>query len=385
MDAELRPTLQSTPEPERGARHSPACGVRPMSRDDIPAVARLFSKIFRNRSGEVASGLEDYLETVFFGSPHYRPEHGSVVHDGANGQIDSTILAVPMEFSVHGRPLVARLLCAFMADGKEGAAGAARLARQMRAHRQDFCFSDNASPVSADHWVAGGGIVLPIQSLEWRRVFQPLTAGAIRAGRRMAWLRSPGLLGLSRWLDGALVRRRGAFAPAPVTGCRVVPASPEEFVDCARPMIERFPIRPVWAKQEFDWLVRIAVMNRSLGDMQCRIVLDESGQGIGAFLFFGRKGHAATVLNIVCTAGRAFDVVGQMFASLDAEGYASASGPAQPFLMNAISRQRWLSFKHRGYFCMVTRHAELKDAALRNDIYIGGLASESWSRLLTDF
>jgi hypothetical protein len=74
-----------------------------------------------------------------------------------------------------------------------------------------------------------------------------------------------------------------------------------------------------------------------------------------------------------------------MFSSLDAEGYAAASGISQPFMMNAISRQRWLSFKHRGYFCLVTRHAEITDAALRNDIYIGGLASESWSRLLTDF
>lgn len=93
----------------------------------------------------------------------------------------------------------------------------------------------------------------------------------------------------------------------------------------------------------------------------------------------------ATVLNLVCEEGRERDVAAAMFARLDAEGYAVAVGMAQPFLMNAISRQRWLSFRHRGYFCMVTRHADLKEAAERNDIYIGGLASETWSRLLTDF
>lgn len=356
-----------------------------MSRGDIPAVARLFSKIFRNRKDAVAPGLEAYLETVLFGSPHYRPERGSIVHDSSTGEVDSTILAIPMEFSVHGRPIIARLLCAFMADGKEGAAGAARLARQMRAAKQDMCFSDNSSPVSADHWVAGGGVVLPIQSLEWRRIFRPLVAGAVATSRRMPWLASPGILRPLRRLDRAISQRRSSITPAAVPGCRTIPASPDEFLHCAGPMIERFPIRPVWAKQEFDWLFLVAAMNRSLGELHCRMVVDQDGRSIGAFLFFGKAGAAATVLNIVCAANREFDVIGQMFASLDAEGYASASGISQPFLMNAISRQRWLSFKHRGYFCMVTRHAEIKDAALRNDIYIGGLASESWSRLLTDF
>lgn len=355
-----------------------------MSRGDIPAVARLFSKVFRHREGKVAPDLEAYLETVFFGSPHYRPEHGSIVHDLGNG-VSSAILALPMEFSVHGRPVIAKLLCAFMADGKDSAVGAAQLARQMRAARQDMCFSDNSSPVSADHWVAGGGIVLPVQSLEWHRVFRPLSAAAIAAGRRVPLLRSSCVVGPVRWLDHAFRRQRGSIVPVGMAGCRTVLASPEEFLHCAGPMMERFPIRPAWGVQEFNWLYQIAAMNRNLGELSCRIVVDESGRSIGAFLFFGKKGGMATVLNIVCLADREFDVVGQMFASLDDEGYASASGISQPFLMNAISRQRWLSFKHRGYFCMVTRHAEIKDAALRNDIYVGGLASESWSRLLTDF
>lgn len=385
MAAELRKALHPPGALEPAACPAFAGGVRPMARDDIPAVARLFSKIFRKRKGAVAPDLETYLDTVFFGSPHYRPEHGSIVHDGGTGSVTSAILAVPMEFSVHGRPVIAKLLCAFMADGKDGAAGAARLARQMRAAKQDMCFSDNSSPVSADHWVAGGGIVLPIQSLEWRRVFRPLSACALAGGQRLPWLRSRGILGLLGWLDSGLRRRRRSLTPPTLPGCRAVPAGPDAFLRCATPMIERFPIRPAWTAAEFDWLYRVAGLNRSLGALHCRLVVDGEGRPIGGFLFFDGGGREATVLNVVCAAGREFDVVGQMFASLDADGYAAAGGISQPFLMNAISRQRWLSFKHRGYFCMVTRHAEIRDAALRNDIYIGGLASESWSRLLSDF
>jgi hypothetical protein len=290
-----------------------------------------------------------------------------------------------MEFTVHGRPITARLLCAFMADGKAAAGGAAHLARSMRAMRQDMCFSDNASPVSADHWMAAGGIVLPIQSLEWQRSFLPLKAMALLASRQFPVIGSRILIGALGIVDRALRRVRPSMRPAAQAVCLTTTATFDEFLQYAGPMLERFAVHPVWSKSEFDWLVGVAAMNRSLGTLECRKVLGENGRTIGVFLFFGKANAMATVLNVLSEKGREFDVTAAMFAKLDAEGYAAAVGMAQPLLMNAISRQRWLSFRHRGYFCLVTRHADLKDAAERNDVYVGGLASESWSRLLTDF
>jgi uncharacterized membrane protein YobD (UPF0266 family) len=129
----------------------------------------------------------------------------------------------------------------------------------------------------------------------------------------------------------------------------------------------------------------MARMNVSLGELHCRTVQDEKGKTIGAFLFFGRKNKSATVLNILSARGSELDVIRQMFRFLGDEDYALASGMAQPFLMNAFYRQPMMTFKHRGYFCITTSHEDLKQAALSNDIYIGGLASENWSRMLTDF
>lgn len=382
MKAEVRDIDVAAPV---GRRLAQVGGVRAMQRSDIPAVGKLFNKIFRKRDAEASDDLKQYIETTFFGSPLYSPENGSIVYDNGDGSINSTILSVPMEFDVHGRRTVGRLLCAFMADGKAGASGAACLARTMRATRQDLCFSDNASPVSADHWVAAGGVVLPIQSLEWQRSFRPLTAAVILASRRMPGVGSRLVAAPLAFVDRVLRRQRPSLKPSPVPACRVRPISLAEFADSAEPMIERFAVRPVWSRTEFAWLASVAAMNATLGGLQCREVIAESGRRIGIFLYFGRPGATANVLNVLCEAGREFDVTGQMFSYLDNEGYALAVGGAQPFLMNAISRQRWLTFRHRGYFCMVTRHGDLKEAALRNDLYIGGLASESWSRLLTDF
>lgn len=356
-------------------------GVRPMRRDDIPAVAAMFEAVFAK--GRPTGDLAAYIETLFFGSPHYSEEHGSVVYDSARDGISSAILAIPMPFSVHGRPVMARLLCAFMSHGDKAALGAARLARSLRAGQVDMCFSDNASPVSADHWSAVGGIMLPVQSLEWQRAFQPLGAAVLSAcrGKSVRLLHAAAPL---RLVDRMLLSWKPSLRPQPVPGCTARRADPTEFLDCARPMFERFAIHPVWTKESFDWLAGIAAMNGTLGALDCRIVADRNGT-IGAFLFFGRPGAAATVMNLVCAEGRERDVVGQMFACLAEEGYALATGMAQPFMMNAIMRQRRLSFRHRGFFYINSRHDDLLETARRGDIYIGGLASESWSRLVTDF
>src|SRR5690606_18068632 len=145
-----------------------------------------------------------YIETVFFGSPHYSEEHGSIVYDDGRKGVTAALLSLPMPFVAHDRPVMARLLCAFMSDGtKGGMLGAARLARSLRAGQVEFCFSDNASPVSADHWVASGGIALPVESLEWRRAFQPLGALLCCIGRTRAGQPAPVVAPLLRALDRA--------------------------------------------------------------------------------------------------------------------------------------------------------------------------------------
>ncbi|CAN7648937.1 GNAT family N-acetyltransferase [Rhizobium sp. LjRoot98] len=356
-----------------------------MERSDLPAIADLFTRTFRKNNQATDSQLAGYLETVFFSSPLYTPDVGSLVHLNETSTIDSAILAMPVEFIVHGRPVTARVLCAFMAEGKSGAAGAARLARMLRAARQDFCFTDNASPVSADHWVAGGGLVLPVQSLEWHRTFRPAAAALDMARRRVKLLAKLPLQGLARIADRFVRRSRTSFAAAPQDGVTSTPISLPQLMEQAQVMMERFSVHPVFSKPEFDWLVAAAKLNTSLGELQCRSITDAQGKIIGCYLYFGADGRNAVVMNVFCHERQEALVVAQIFADLDNLGYASAQGMAQPFLTQAVLRQRHLVHKHTGYFCLVTRHADLKEAAIGDGFYAGGLASESWSRLLHDF
>ena len=385
-ESALRQPIELSGTPAEEGRSRPHTStVRAMERSDLPAVADLFTRTFRKNNQKTDGQLAGYLDTVFFSSPLYTPDIGSFVHLNEKSVIDSAILAMPIEYIVHGRPVTARLLCAFMAEGKSGAAGAARLARMLRAPRQDFCFSDNASPVSADHWVAAGGLVLPVQSLEWHRTFRPATAALHMARRKVKLLTKLPLHGLARTIDRFVRRSRASFAAASQDGVTSAPISPPQFMEQAQLMMARFAVHPVFSKLEFDWLIAAAKLNTSLGELQCRSITDAQGKVIGCYLYFGADGRNAVVMNVFCHERQEALVIARLFADLDNLGYASASGMAQPFLMHAVLRQRHLVHKHAGYFCLVTRHADLKEAAIGDGFYAGGLASESWSRLLHDF
>lgn len=382
----LKPPIETSGPPADDSRPERGVGVvRAMERTDLSAVARLFTQTFRKHRLQADPDLSGYLETVFFTSPLYSPDVGSLVHLNEQGTIDSAILAIPLEFIVNGRPMTARLLCAFMSQGKSGAAGAARLARMLRAARQDFCFSDNASPVSADHWVAGGGLALPIQSLEWHRTFRPMAAGLESARNRMPFMGRLPLQRVARVFDHFVRRSKASFAAAPHENTTSAPISPDQFAELALGMMERFSVHPAFSKTEFDWLMAAARLNTSLGELHCRSVADAQGKVIGCYLYFGADGRNAVVLNVLCLERREAAVVAQLFADLDGQGYAGARGMAQPFLTNAVLRQRHLVHRHTGYFCLSTRHADLKAAAVGDGFYAGGLASEIWSRLLHDF
>jgi len=192
-------------------------------------------------------------------------------------------------------------------------------------------------------------------------------------------------LGAAGPLDRLARRLVPSFAPSASHGYRVEPVGFEEFREQANAILRRFSVRPAWSAEEFTWLIGLAGDNTSRGDLKCRRFVDPKGKTAGLLLYFGKPKGIARVLNLVCVEGKEREIVEQMCAFLDAEGYCDARGMAQPFFMKAILRQRQLTFRHSGYFCLLSRHPEVIDAALRNDIYLGGLASESWSNLLVEF
>lgn len=376
MRAALDDHSADVPEPKTARM------VRPMRQDDLPVVAGLFGRVFRPSGVKDAAALEAYLAELLFGSPAYSEAYGSLVHDDPSTGITAAVLSVPMTFNVEGERVTARLLCSFMSEGRGGLSGAARISGGLRAKRQDFLLSDSASSLSAKHWTAVGGQVLTTQSLDWRRVLRPASATREIWGQRLPRLRLLLALLPCGAIDALARRLKPALVPELQSECTVEKTSAAEFLNSARPLLARFPVHPLWPEEEFSWLTDLAARNHALGTLHFGRMRDPDG--VFAAMAWYSNGRRATVLHLLTDEGRELDAVTSMLAAFDAEGLVMAEGMAQPFLMRALLSQRWITFFPRGFFCIGSRFSTVNDAARRGDLYAGGFASESWSRLLTD-
>lgn len=351
-----------------------SAGMAPLRREDVPAVAALFLRAFRN-GGSPSPAFIAYLERSFFTAPHYDVALGSLVHRGGDGAIDAALLVIPMRVQIGERLLTGRLMSNYMTDPGKRTRGGADMVLTLRARHQDFCFSDSANPVSAGHWRAIGGHVLPVQSLDWRLLFRPAGWLAQRLPRWLVPLAAGGDVILRRLVPGLRQSEAAGGAPMARAG----------FISLAPILVERFALRPVWDPAELGWLLDMAALNTRHGPLHLRQLLDKKGDVAGCSVFYARSGGMARVLNILTQPGQEGAVLAELLAYLDAMGCLGAEGLAQPFLMPALGGRKGLHFVPRGAYCISTRHPEIVDAARRGDAYLGGLMGEDWSRLLDDF
>lgn len=359
--------------------------LRPMDQADLDQVAELFSRNFRNAASFDAEDFKAYISAVFFDPSLYSKEHGSIVYENEAGRILASVFALPMQISAHRRVYTGRLMSFLMKD-REASSHAVRLiSMQLRARNQDFCFSDTANSLTRKLVLAGGGEVLPVQSLKWRRIYRPgahlglkvsrkLPAKAGRIARTLAGIGDP----IIRKVESALVPENSGQA-------RSWEIDLDRFHQLAMAYLPAYSVRPAWSRSEFDWIINQARKNTSLGQCFIREVVDGEGKNAGAYIYFLNQGGYAEVFNIIYAPGRESVAVDELLVHCDREGYVAVGGMNQPFMMPPLSEHKYVSFRHRGHFWILTRHRDIIDAIRRNDIYLGGLASEAWSRLMTDF
>jgi len=372
---------------ERGFPPVATAGVRPMEPRDVEAVAKMFLSVFRGGKRRACGDLVDYLSEFCFGSPVLNRDNGSIVYEASDGRVLAALIGVPMRFRVGGDSVAARLLCSFMADGQQGLRGAAALHKHLRTSHYDLLFSDTAVPRSARHWEALKGGVLPVESLEWRRVFRPSAHLLHRTRRRWCGTGGAVLRQVSRapaaLADGVFRRAAGPGRAGETLSLRAVDAA--AFAEAAHSFLKRFEVHPDWQCAEFEWIATMAARNQSRGRLSFALAETAAGDIKAAYAYYAKPDGPACVLNLLCAPGDEVAAVEALLVRLDADGHTMAHGMAQQFLLAALQVQPHVAFRHRGYFLYASVDDGLRAAVEAGRFYAGGLASESWSRLVNDF
>src|SRR3954469_13374725 len=156
--------------------------IRPCLAEDIPAVADLFQKTFRNARRPVSPALEPVLRELFFEHPRRDPELPSRVSEG-DGKVIGFLGVLPVHMTFRGRKLRAAVPSSIMVEQpeKHPLAGA-KLVRAFLNGPQDLSFAEPISPLAQTMWEKAGGETSPAESMEWLRILRPaglaLTFGA---------------------------------------------------------------------------------------------------------------------------------------------------------------------------------------------------------------
>ena len=114
-------------------------------------------------------------------------------------------------------------------------------------------------------------------------------------------------------------------------------------------------------------------------------VLDENGDVCGVFSFVGGLGGEAQILDLLAAEGKTDTVLDAALAALENSGFAFVSAQLRPEMIPALSRHKGIWYRHVTGVAATSKSADFKQAMTNGQAYIGGIAGESWSRLLRDF
>lgn len=356
--------------------------VRPVRPADLPAVARLFQKTFRNRNASPPASLASYLGDLFIDPPGRQPGLASLVYVTPDGGIGGFIGVLPLTLSHGGRRLRAAVAGSLMVDrpASNPLAGA-RLLRSFLAGPQDLSISETANEVSRRMWERLGGQAVPSYSMEWVRILRP--AGFAVASLEPTFAPARALAPLAGLADRLAGRHKAnPLRLAPCAG-RDREAGDDELVRLIGEFACGYALRPDWPPECVAWRLAHAASKARYGQVFRRIVEAPTGDPVGLYIYYGRPRRVAYVLQVVARREWTETVIDCLLAHTWERGSAAVRGRLQPELMDALLRRRALMF-HRSSLVVHGRDGAALSAIAAGDALITGLAGESWTRIIGD-
>jgi hypothetical protein len=357
--------------------------IRPCTADDIPAVAGLFQRTFRDSRIAAPASLQSYLRELYFEHPWRDPDLASKVFV-ADGTVGGFIGILPLRLAFRGATIRAAVAGSLMVDKpQENPLAGARLLRAYLGGPQELSLSDSANAVSRGMWERLGGKTMPAESMEWVRAFRPATTALALAadGSPLLRLARPVAFAadrIARLVKHDLLRFQPAAADA-----RDTEASDEELIRLIPELTQAYDVRPAWEPATMRWILAHAARKERHGPVVRRIVRDRNGGLLGCYVYYGRRGGVAWALQVLTRPDGIEPVLDNLFANAFRLGCVGIRGRTQARLLEGLQRRHCLFFTHTSTMVHCA-NAELVAAIRAGDGLVTGLSGDGWTRLIGD-
>lgn len=355
---------------------------------DLPAVARLFLRIFRGETGDAPEELLNYLEQHYLTGPFACADIPPLVHVD-NERVTGFVGVNTLPMRLGDRRLRVAVCGALMVENPaaDPMAGA-RLLRVFLSGPQDLSISETANDISVALWRRLGGAVLAQYSLDWLRILRPAGFVVDRAASRLP------VFGLFRSLAGGFDRlftnHPGKSGPRWSSlgrnvelprGLSVDLIETQAFAAAFDQLTRHIRLRPDFKAAELDHAVAEAASIRRRGEARAVAVRTMQGEMIGAAFYYLRPKGLATVLQVVAADGRIPPVLDALLSHLHQAGAVGVIGRSQPILVDTMLERR-VAFLPFAATVAHARDAEVMAAIRAGDAFLNGFIGENWSRLV---
>ncbi|MGH2955778.1 MAG: hypothetical protein ACRDL6_02140 [Solirubrobacterales bacterium] len=353
--------------------------IRPLERDDLPAVAALYELGMRSGERRVRPETVSFFERTLFDHPWHDPELPSLVHLGRSGSIIAFLGSHVRRLRFDGEPL--RLACSgqLVADpeAENRAAGALLLARYLKGP-QDLTTTDGATPAVLRIWERLGGRPFALACIGWTRVFRPLQFLAERRGARRG-RDAPGAIarGPFAGLDWVAAHTRPSLLIPPESSASVEPLTPAGLLERLEELGAHFRLRPDYDLEWLEWVFGELDRVTGRGELVAQAVQGPRGRVSGWYVYYLRPGHRSVVIQLVARRQDADLVIGHLFSHAQRGGAAALSGRLEPPLLEPLGRRRCI-FRYTGEALVHSRREDVLGAIASPQGLLTRLEGEWW-------
>jgi hypothetical protein len=369
--------------PHRGVPDGAPGRLRPFRPDDIPAVAALRQRVFRFSERTDLHALTAYCERVFCRHPWADEDLPSLIYEDDRGRPVGFLGVIPRPMRLGDERIRAAIATQLMVAPESRGLAGRWLARAFFLGPQDLSLSDTANDAARRLWESVGGSVAAVHSLGWSRVLRPGRLAASQMAPRGLWRRA--LLAAARpaLLAGdALATRIAALAPAPPKPDGTTePITPAAIATHAAEVLRGHTLRPDYDECDATaWLLGMAAEKRQFGPLAGALARAPDGEVLGWFLYYGRAGGVAEVLEIAARRPARGLVLAHLLRHAWDAGATAVAGRLDPVLLRELAGQRCTLKLDGPWLLYHSPRPEIMQAVERGggDAFLSRLDGEWW-------
>lgn len=374
-------TLAAPGEPAVAAseREASMGVVRPMKREDIPAIVALRRQMFHLSEQESPVALAAYFDHIFFGSPAGGGSaRDSFVFEDESGRLGGFLGVITHRMVLGNRSIRVGVGTQLMVSPHTHGLVGRRLTRALFDLRHDLIFSDAANDAGRRVWELVGGDTSMSYSLSWYRPLRPLRFATMRAS---LGIMTRGLLRLARPLialtDSALAlreRARPRVEPTDIT----LDLVPRRDLAEIHGVLGHWKLRPAYTPEQLEWMLDQVGAKGSCGPVRARLVRDERSRPLGFFAYAGEPGSIGQVIFMGARKHSYSRVLAQLLHDAHARGLVGLEGRMEPSAASDLAKAG-AYFAHKGPWAVFrARDPELRSAIETGGAFLSRLEGEWW-------